>query len=113
MAIFFEIVRPPITLNYAPRLRWSSRVRRVIPLLILIQIGLAVWWFGPKIYGRGKVLYWQRAVVHFQPPGALLVREDNPHLAEALAGTDGWVLRTNTFGPSYVTRTPACCERYY
>jgi hypothetical protein len=65
-------------IDYAPPLPWHRRKllrRALIAIVILLLFALAAYYFGPAVYRRARILYWQhRCMNHVDPPTKVAAR---------------------------------------
>jgi hypothetical protein len=89
-------------LDYAPAppvLR-QRRVRRAVLGVILLGAVVAGWRWGPGVYQRGSLLYWQRQCLRYAAPAERVVYETDPAAGAALRSADRhYMLLKPRWGP--------------
>lgn len=87
----------PATLDYAVEpSRWRWRSRRAIQFLLLVGLIFAGWRWGPQIWARTTLLYWQRQCLNYSPSPDMVILQANPAAAQALLQTSDY-RRANVF----------------
>ena len=72
------MLRMGMVLDYAPRQVWwrRRRVRRAVGVAVLvILLGVGVWWAWGPVNRRARVLYWQRECMRWEWPRGTVVWE--------------------------------------
>ncbi len=65
----------PVSLDYAPRPSLGRRrwVRRALLLLTTVVVTASLYRYGPAMWQRATVMYWQRQCMNFSPPAGTVV----------------------------------------
>src|SRR4051812_19812732 len=102
-------------LDYAPAApsRRRRRIRRVVAILFLLAIAWPVYHFGPPLWEKSKVLYYQRQCLAFTAPPDQVVYDDDPaDLAVVGARRDYQVLPNKDYHapnfPKMAAFSPGC-----
>lgn len=102
-------------LDYAPAapFRRRRRIRRMVAILFLLAIAWPAYWYGPPLWEKSKVLYYQRRCLAFEaPPEQVVFDDDSADLAVVGARRDYQVLANKDYHapsfPKMAAFSPSC-----
>ncbi len=96
-------------LHYAPRPSWNRRYlgRIAVLLAILSVLALSPRW-GPRLWRRVQVLYWQQKCLSYQPPrGQIIFRANNDHVSGSVIALPWLALYSRLSPPGFISQGTA------